>query len=258
MTRHPWRAALASATAPGVALPPASMQSSVQSAKWLVFVVGMGAATVAAAWEGAKVEYSADTVMETAEVAITGKVYAARNKERREYAQQGQNMAMIMRADKKLVWMLMPEEKMYMELDLSKQGRSDDLSGWKIEQTVIGPETIDGIKTTKSKIVMTGPKGQKLAGFWWLTKDDIIVKMDAIAMDKGRKDRFKIENKNIKIGKQDPKLFEIPAGYSKMTMPDMGALMGSGGKEPAAKDTGGSGAKDKGGFGLQDALKLLK
>jgi hypothetical protein len=229
-------------------------------AKWLVFVMGMGlaSAAVASAWEGPKVEYSADTTIETAEAAINGKVYAARNKERREYAQGGQNMAMIMRTDKKLAWMLIPEEKTYMEMDMSKGDRGDDLSGWKIEQTVIGPETIDGIKTTKSKIVMTGPKGQKLAGFWWLTKEDIIVKMDAIAVDKGRKDRFKIENKNIKIGKQDPKLFEIPAGYSKMVMPDMGALMGSGGKEPADKGSGSSGSKEKGGIGFQDALKLLK
>ena len=230
-------------------------------AKWLVFVMGMGVATVASAWEGPKVEYSADTVMETAEVAIRGKVYAAPNKERREYAVGGQNMIMIVRADKKLAWMLVPEEKMYMEFDSNKQSRSDDLSGWKIEQTVIGPETIDGIKTTKSKIIMTGPKGEKLAGFWWLTKDNIIVKMDAISVDQGRKDRFKIENRNIKIGKQDPKLFEIPVGYQKMAMPDLGALMGgSSGKQPADKGTGG-GAKeksDKGGFGFQDALKLLK
>jgi hypothetical protein len=229
-------------------------------AKWLVFVMGMGLGSVAlaAAWEGPKVEYSADTVMETADVAIRGKLYAAPNRERREYAERGQNMTMIMRADKKLAWMLMPEEKMYMEFDMSKQSRSDDLSGWKIEQTVIGPETIDGIKTTKSKIVMTGPKGNKLAGFWWLTKENIIVKMDAISVDQGRKDRFKIQNKNIKIGKQDPKLFEVPAGYQKMAMPDMGALMGSGGKEPAEKGSSGSGAKEKGGFGFQDALKLLK
>jgi hypothetical protein len=240
--RRPWRAALA----------------SIQSAKWLVFMMGMGLATAVSAWEGPKVEYSADTVMETADVAIRGKLYAAPNKERREYAEGGQNMTMIMRVDRKLAWMLMSEEKMYMELDMSKQSRSDDLSGWKIEQTVIGPETIDGIKTTKSKIVMTGAKGNKLAGFWWLTKENIIVKMDAIAVDKGRKDRFKIENKNIKIGKQDPKLFEVPAGYSKMAIPDMGALMGSGGKEPTEKNSGSSGAKEKSGFGFQDALKLLK
>ncbi len=263
--RHPWRSALASIQSanPQPRHPWRAALASIPSAKWLGFIlaVAFGPAAWAASYGGPKVEYSADTVIETAEVAIKGKLYAARDKERREYAQSGQNMVMIMRADKKLAWMLIPEEKMYMELDMKKESRSDDLSGWKIEQTVIGPETIDGIKTTKSKLVMTGPKGNKLAGFWWLTKDDIIVKMDAIAVDQGKKDRFKIENKNIKIGKQDPKLFEIPAGYQKMEMFGMGALMGGGGKPPADKGTGGSGAKDKsdkGGFGFQDALKLLK
>jgi hypothetical protein len=228
-----------------------------QAKLWL-FVAGMVVATSAAAWEGPKVEYSADTSMEFAQGAIHGKVYGAPNKERREYAQSGQTMIMIMRADKKLAWMLMPEQKMYMELDMSKERRADDLRGWKIEQTTIGLETVNGMKTTKSKIAMTGPKGERLTGFWWLTKDDIVVKMDAVAVDKGRQERFKIENKNIKIGKQDPALFQVPAGYSKMSMPDIGALMKSGGKDSAAQESGGGAAKEKSGFGFEDALKLLK
>jgi hypothetical protein len=172
-------------------------------------------------------------------------------------------MAMILRQDKKVGWMLMPGQKMYMELNFAKEGsRKDDLSGWKVEQTTIGPETVNGVKTTKSKIVMTGPKGEKMGGFWWATKENIVVKMDAISVHKGSKDRFKIELKELKIAKQDPSLFEVPAGYSKMGM-DMGSLgrmMGGGGEEEGERPRKGRN-KDKessGGFGLKDALDLLK
>lgn len=60
-----------------------------------------------------------------------------------------------------------------------------------------------------------------MGGFMWMSKDNIMVKMDAVAIDKGSKNRFKSELTNIKIGKQDPALFEIPPGYQKMSMPGM-------------------------------------
>jgi hypothetical protein len=223
---------------------------------WLV-VTGMTVAgvAVAAAWEGPKVDYSADSYMETAEGVMKGRVYSTPGKERREYVESGEQMTMIMRNDKKAVWMLMPGDKAYMEMKFPKEGRKDNLSGYKIEQTTIGPETVNGVKTTKSKIIMTGPKGEKMGGFWWATKDNIIVKMDAIAVDKGSKARFKIELKDLKIARQDPALFEIPAGYAKM---DMGGMMMRGMKGDDGNDKPKGKGKEGGGFGFKDALDLLK
>jgi hypothetical protein len=216
----------------------------------------------AAAWDGPKVDYSADSYMETAEGVIKGRVYASPGKERREYDQDGEKMAMILRQDKKVGWMLMSGEKMYMELNFAKQGsRKDDLNGWKIEQTMIGPETVNGVKTTKSKIIMTGPKGEKMGGFWWVTKDNIVVKMDAISVQKGSKDRFKIELKELKVARQDPALFEIPAGYTKMglDMDSLGRMMGGSGEDEGEKPKKKVKNKENGGgFGFKDALDLLK
>jgi hypothetical protein len=228
---------------------------------WLV-VAGLAVSGIAAATslDGPKVDYSADSYLETAEGVMKGRVYASPGKERREYDQDGHQMAMIMRRDKKVGWMLMPGEKMYMEIDLSKPDkRKDDLSGYTIEQTRIGPETVNGVNTTKSKIIMTGPKGEKMGGFLWATKDNIVVKMDAISVIKGSKDRFKIELQNLKVAKQDPALFEVPSGYSKMGM-DMGSIgrmMGGSGQESGEKPKK-SKDKEGGGFGLKDALDLLK
>jgi hypothetical protein len=225
---------------------------------WLI-VAGLVLAGPAVAMPPANVEYSADSSMETADGVMNGTVHVAPGKERREYVMDGEKSVMIMRHDKKLMWMLMPQDQAYMEMKLDQRGaRKDDLSAYKIDQTTIGPDTVNGVKTTKSKIVMTGPKGDKLGGFWWASKEGIVVKMDAIAVDKNSKERFKIELKNLKIGKQKPSLFEIPADYSKMDMGmgGLGNMMGGGGKgddgKPAPKE------KKKSGFGLKDAIDLLK
>jgi hypothetical protein len=229
----------------------------------------VAAITMAGAAQAAKptlpqVEYSADSVMETAEVSMKGHVNYAPSRERREMVTDGgDKMTVIMRLDKKMAWTLMPAEKAYMEmsLDQASSQAKDDISKYKIEQAVVGPEILNGVHTTKSKIIMTGPKGQKMGGFMWVTNNKIMVKMDAIAIDKNDKMRFKTELTNLKVGKQDPALFEIPQGYTKMGMgmPSLSEMMGGGDKETtgSSKENAGKAEKKKG-FGLMDAIKLLK
>jgi hypothetical protein len=234
-----------------------------------VVAITMAGAAQAEMPKPPQVEYSADTVMETAEVSMKGHVNYAPAGERRDMVTEGgDKMIMIIRHDKKLAWTLMPSEKMYMEMNLDQANAQakDDASKYKIEQTVVGSESLNGVNTTKSKIIMTGPKGEKMAGFMWTTKDNIVVKMDAIAIDKKDKHRFKTELTDLKIGKQDPALFEIPKGYTKMGMPSLSEMMGGhnkekadSGKEKADGDKESAGkAEEKKGFGLMDAIKLLK
>ena len=222
----------------------------------LLFAALLFATGHANAWQPPKVQYSADSHMETSEAVMDGMVYYAPGKERREFVQDGDKTVMILRHDKKKMWMLMPEEKMYMETSMAK-ARMDDLSAYKITQTRVGPETVNGVKTTKYKLIMIGSNGHKMGGFFWVTKDDIVVKMDAISVDKQGKERIKIDLKNLKVGKQDPALFEVPAGYSS-GMPGLGSMMGGGGEKEPPKSSQDEGKKKSGGFGLGDALKLLR
>jgi hypothetical protein len=234
---------------------------SMQTKKWLI-VAGFVWAAPALAMQPASVEYAADWNMETANGAVKGRIYQAPNKERREMNNDGEKMVMIMRRDKKMAWSLMPSERMYFEMKMSdpKVGKDDPMN-YDVEQTVIGPDTVNGVKTTKSKIIMKEkkPNGSKMGGFWWMTKDNIMMKLDVISVDKGRKDRMKMELDNLKIGKQDASLFEVPSGYSKMDMGGMGKMMMGG--EDSGADAKGDGAKtskEKSGFGIKDAMKLLK
>lgn len=226
---------------------------------WVVAVFGLG--NSALAWEGPKVEYSADTQMETADVTMEGQVFYAPGKERREMKTGGDAMTMIIRHDKKVIWTLMPDANAYMEMTLDQSQDKTDFSDYHIEQTTVGEEKVNGVNTTKSKVIMTRKEGSKLGGFWWTTKEGIPVKMDMISVEGQSKERIKMELTNLKIGKQDPKLFEVPADYMNMSMgmPNFKDLMqerepveeGRPGRKPGAD------AKDQG-FGLKNLFDMMK
>lgn len=190
--------------------------------------------SISASWGGempeAKVEYSADSFLEADEMTMKARVYHAPGKERREQAMGELKQVFITRKDKNVAWIVMPEQKMYMEMPFSQAKENEmDLSSYKVEQTPVGEETVEGIKTTKSKVVMTGPDGANFDGFLWMTADGITMKIDAVARGKGEKSRIKMTLKNLKVGKQNPALFEIPAGYQKM---GMGNPFGGAGRPP--------------------------
>lgn len=210
--------------------------------KEIVLALAMAILFSVTAWAADKtfqepdVEYSADEQMETEDFAMQAKVYHAPGKERREQDMSGMQQIMIMRRDKSVVWMLMPDQKMYMEMKMG-QGKEDtaDLKDYTIEYSVVGEEVVNGINTTKNKVIVTDKQGNKFGGFMWVSKEGIMVKMDTVSKVEDSKMRVKMERKNIKIENQNPKLFEIPSGYNKMSMPGMG-----------------------GGFNMQDMMKGME
>lgn len=172
-----------------------------------------------------QVDYSADITMETeGGMTMKARLYHTVSKERMEMG-GSEGMATITRKDKKVVWQLMGE--MYMEMPMDSANASG-MDGFDIvEQSEVGQETINGMKTTKSKVVAVKKDGSgKFGGFFWTTKEGITMKMDLLSKEGDKKIRMASELANLKIEKQDPALFEIPASYTKN---DMGAMLGMGG-----------------------------
>ena len=173
----------------------------------------------------AKVEYSADSYMESQGMTVASKVYHGENKDRIEMKAQGMNNIMINRLDKKLSWVLMPDQKMYMETSLAEgKKKSKDINDCQLEQQQLGTEAVNGLKTTKNKIALSCPDGLKYNGTMWVTREGIMVKLDSLAKtDKGDVP-FKMELKNLNIARQNPGLFEIPEGYQVF---NAGGMMGA-------------------------------
>ncbi len=178
-------------------------------------------------------EYSADETVQNEEGTIQQKVYVTPTKERKEtLTGAGEGAVMIFRYDTKLMWILMSSEHMYMEQALGgprQQGQGPDTSQWTYEDTVVGEETLNGVRVTKYKTIATSTDGKKFGGFSWRTREGINVKQDLLYKEGNDKKRMLTELSNLKVGRQEPKLFEIPEGFTKL---DMGGMMGMmGGRE---------------------------
>ena len=169
-----------------------------------------------------QVDYSADSTMETeGGMIMKSRIYHTVDKDRIDMG-GSDGMVTITRKDKNVVWQLMGN--MYMERPMDALSASGMDTFDLVEQAEVGQETVNGIKTTKSKVVAVKKDGSgKFGGFFWTTKEGITVKMDMLSKEGERKMRMTSELTNVKLEKQDPALFEIPAGYTKN---DMGAMMG--------------------------------
>ncbi len=214
-----------------------------------------------------QVDYSADSTMETeGGMTMKSRIYHTANKDRMEMG-GSDGMTSITRKDKKVVWQLMGNMYMEMPMDTSNTSGIDAFDI--VEQAEVGQETINGVKTTKSKVVAVKKDGSgKFGGFFWTTKEGITVKMDMLSKEGDKKMRMTSELTNLKVEKQDPALFEIPAGYTKN---DMGAMMGMGGmpnmeemkKNPRQRQSGGKQPRDSQagesiGDQIPDVNKMMK
>ena len=160
-------------------------------------------------------EFSADTITtHNGGVSTTGKIYYSTDRFRMDMKAPNE-MIMITRMDKKVVWNIMPKEKMYMELpfDLKNKPKVGEKLEGEIERKHVGNETIDG-HPTKKYLITYKYDNQKEQMYQWLAMDiNFPVKSSAIDGSWGQ------EFKNIKMGSQPKSLFELPSGYKKIQMP---------------------------------------
>jgi hypothetical protein len=172
--------------------------------------------------------FAANARLETEEMTVDTRIHYKPGKVRDELKVGGQKMVTIRRMDLNKVWMLMGQG-VYMEVDPS-QGSKQAPDFKLISKEVVGPETVNGMKTTKYKSVYESSDG-KFGGFTWYTEDNIAVKGFLVHQQKGEKRRIKFEFTKLERGEQPDTLFEIPAGYQKLNMggiPGMPGMPGMG------------------------------
>ena len=191
----------------------------------IVLVSAFGAIPVWAAQPSRpQVEYSADSVMQNEEGTFQQRVYVTPTKERKEMLTgAGDGAVQIFRFDTKVMWQVMPSEKMYMEHSIGGKSQGSDPAQWTYEDTAMGEETLNRMRVTKYKTIATSSDGKKYGGFSWRTREGISIKQDLLYKEGNDKKRMLTELTNVQVGRQDPKLFEIPKGFTKF---DMGGMMG--------------------------------
>lgn len=89
-------------------------------------------------------------------------------------------------------------------------------NGPTMELKILGQETIDGRKVEKWELTMTAPNQQPSRTFQWYDPEL------KLAVREEFPGGYVSELKNIRVGPQPEDLFSVPAGYTRMTMPEGG------------------------------------
>ncbi len=159
-------------------------------------------------------EFSADIVFTADGQKTDGKMYSRSDSFRMEMTKP-EHMITITRMDKKIMWTIIPSEKMYLEMPFNpKDAPKTEIHG-EIDRKLVGSETIDSHPTKKYLITYKEGNQTEKVYQWWATDIDFPIKTADI------NNKWIQEYKNVNMGSQPNNLFEVPAGYSKMQMPQM-------------------------------------
>jgi outer membrane lipoprotein-sorting protein len=177
-----------------------------------------------AADPGALKNFSADiqTTTTKGNFTSTSKIISKDGKQRIEHSARGRETVNILRPDKKVVWMLMPDRKTYMEMPLDARNQ-DILSKMhdptiKTDKEFLGNEIVDGHPARKYHVTTIRDGKKETSGFIWEASD-----LNNFPVKYQNEDKtVTIVWKNIKFEKAPDSFFEIPAGYKKMEMPMRG------------------------------------
>jgi hypothetical protein len=164
--------------------------------------------------------FSADQIHTVNNKTMTGKIYFTPSAMRVEGADaKGNKSVQIMRFDKKVMWNLMPAQTMYLEMPWGNLG---EFAAWADQQGVqresLGMEQVGDYHCEKFRVHVK-VMGRESTSLEWDAKE-----LDGLPVKtQDEKGKWSTEYRNVQLGPQDPSLFEVPAGYQKMSI---GGMMG--------------------------------
>jgi len=170
--------------------------------------------------------YSADMETTTPHGSHTSKIFSKDGKIRMESSMQGHSSINIMRPDKKVMWILMVDNKIYMEMPLDQnkldiQSKLND-PDFKVDKQFISNDVVDKHPTKKYHLTITKDGKKEMSGYIWEATDLNNFPVKHESEDK----KMTTVWKNIKTGEVNDSVFELPSGYKKMAMPAMPGMGG--------------------------------
>ena len=166
---------------------------------------------------GRAAEFSATSITKAGGTETPGKVYVKGRKARHEIEIAGKTSVQILRPDKNVLWVILPQQKAYMEMPLTQEAQQKILLNLtekqKAKMKKVGTETVNNYKCDKYETAMSHQgKTAKLLVC-------IAPELGAPVKMESKDGSFATELKDIKTGPLADSLFEPPQGYKKMKMP---------------------------------------
>jgi hypothetical protein len=163
------------------------------------------------------VEFAAQMVLCQGSKAMPGKIYVKDGKMRQEFIDAEGHTVTIVRRDKKLIWVLLPLEKLYVEMPLTNKlpGQFLQVPPEAMAKRRLGSEKVNGYEADKIEVTLRGgDSGVRKEIYWVPEKLGLPVKMVC------RERNLCLEYRDIREGQVAELLFEVPPGYQKQAQPD--------------------------------------
>ncbi|MCG8431982.1 MAG: DUF4412 domain-containing protein [Candidatus Omnitrophica bacterium] len=180
-------------------------------------------------------DFSARMVARVAGQDMQGRIAVSQDRARMELG----GMTTIVRTDLGVIWMLIPQQRMYMEMPLDAQHLAavGADNPQELEREFLGMETVEGEEVEKYRILYDTGEQEAAIIAWIRPESEIPVK--TVAEDGS----WEMAYHDIREGPQPDRLFDVPSGYQMLVMPmnmleGIGGLSGLGGLSGMTPDTG--------------------
>ena len=160
-------------------------------------------------------EFSAQMLVKDDAKNMPGKIYVSDGKMRQEFVDEGGQTITIVRPDQKVVWVILPRQRSYMEIPLTTKlpGQFIQIPPQAVGKRLVGQERLNGFETEKFEVSVPVGRGLEKQTYWVAAKLGLPIKMEC------RERQFSLEYKSIKEEKVPDRLFALPPGLKKLATP---------------------------------------
>ena len=179
-------------------------------ASWLGFWGLLLVLTVPGVARGA--EFSALMLVKDDAKIMPGKIYVSDGKMRQEFVDEGGQTITIVRPDQKVVWVILPRQRSYMEMPLTTKlpGQFIQIPPQAVGKRLVGQERLNGYDAEKYEVSVPVGRGLEKQTYWVAAKLGLPIKMEC------RERQFSLEYKSIREEKVPDRLFNLPPGLKKL------------------------------------------
>ncbi|MEA1651799.1 hypothetical protein UAJ10_22640 [Nitrospirillum sp. BR 11164] len=145
------------------------------------------------------------------------RVFHDQGRERREMREGGLSTILIVRPDRDTAFVLQPESHMAAPLSPQDPEAAPDLTRLsQLDAEALGRDTLGGEAVVRYRVIGTYDQGGGFEGQVWSTADGIYMRVEGTANDGNGPVTIRLDLADLKRGRQDGALFELPKGYTMM------------------------------------------
>ena len=156
-------------------------------------------------------EFSAQMMVKDDVKTMPGKIYVSDGKMRQEFADERGQTITIVRPDLKVVWVILPRQRTYLEIPLHEKAARPvhPDSPQAVGKRLLGQERVNGYDADKYEVSVPVGRGLEKQTYWVAAKLGLPIKMEC------RERHFSLEYRSIKEEKVPDRLFNLPPGLAK-------------------------------------------